>query len=140
MIKDIDNAVILNVEVYADEKNIIKEGDILVWNNIENRWELPKTGLDIVDTIFGIVCDTADNEFKRNICIEGIIETNIEEAGHPPFSLLFFYSNKNAMSFMAPTERQVNGTLLKYLPSQYGKARGLVKIWNNTNYMIYVPK
>ena len=139
MIKDLDNAVIISVDVYSAEKDTIKDGDVLVWNTTENRWELGKAGLTITSTVFGVVCDTNDGAEKRLICIEGMCEANIEGLGHSPNSLLFFQSNSKNMTFTAPENRQVNAYLLKYLPSKYGSGRGLIKIWNNTNYEIVIP-
>ena len=138
MIKDIDNAIIIEANINTTDAETAKDGDIVVYNTTAGEWNLCKSGLTLTNAVFGVVCDTNEKATKRLICIDGIIEANIAEAGHPPFSLFFFYSNTNYVSFTASVKRIENGYLIKYLDAKYGQVRGLIKIENNTNYVIAI--
>lgn len=138
MIKDINNAIVLNLTINATDAQNARAGDIIVYDFTTKEWVLCKAGLIKTNTIFAVIVDDRNGETDRLCAVSGIVETNIEgdyEINTP----LFFYSEKNAMSSAKPNLRIENGYIVKRLPNVSGVRRALVKINNNVNTIITTP-
>ncbi|NMB82891.1 MAG: hypothetical protein GYA14_13850 [Ignavibacteria bacterium] len=137
MIKNTDNLTILNVKIDTTDVANVKDGDIVFFDNINNVWKLCKGTETEIQTVFGVVIDDNDGNENRLVALDGMVEVNVEEAGHPQMSFLFFKNTQNSMTFSrGTTTKYIAGYLVKNLSQKYGYARALVRITNNNSFNV----
>jgi len=135
MLKDIHTTRYQSVLIKEEDRDSLKDGDIVSYNATSTRWEIPSAGGSNI--IFGVVVDDNVGAERRLIAIDGVVEVNVATGNEESGSLVVFSQTANAMTSTLG-DYIPNGVIVEKLAAKYGKYRALVNI--TSNYLFALPK